>query len=70
MVFAFWIVGGYFFVVYFGTLALQAAIILLQLASVIVTWSLRILACLAAVIWLAVFDRKALGSARRQGLAS
>ena len=69
MVVAFWIVGGYFLVVYFGTLAMQAAIILLQLAIGIVTWSLRILAGLAGVIWLALFDREALGAAFRQGSA-
>lgn len=69
MAFAFWLVGGYFFVVYFGTLAMQAAIVLLQLAIGIVTWSLRILAGLAGVIWLALFDREALGAAFRQGSA-
>lgn len=69
MAFALWAVGGFIFVVFFGTLALQAAIILLQLAIVVVTWSLRVLAGLAAMICLAVVDRRALGSAWRQGLA-
>ncbi len=70
MAFALWAVGGFIFVVYFGTLALQAAIWVLQVAIVLATWAVQIVAGVAAMLLLALFDRSTLRKVWREASAS
>jgi len=60
MAFALWVVGGLFFIVFFGTWALQIALWLLALALRLAGWAAMILFGLASVLALAFLDRKQL----------
>lgn len=53
---ALWIVGGFVFVVYFGTLALQLAIWLLQIALVVGGWLIAFLFGFVGTVFLALAD--------------
>jgi hypothetical protein len=54
MTVALWIVGGFVFVVCFGTLALRLAIWLIEITLVVGGWLITALFGLACTLWLAV----------------
>ena len=60
MAFALWVVGAFVFIVYFGTWALQIAVILLQITLRLTGWLAMILFGLMSILALAFFDRKQL----------
>ena len=63
---ALWIVGALFFVVYFGTWAIQIGLGLLNVAIHLIVWVVVGVCALAALLWMLAFDRAAFAAAVNQ----
>ena len=63
---ALWIVGAVFFVIYFGTWAIQIGLGLLNLAIHLIVWAVVGVVGMAALLWMLAFDRAALAAAVNQ----
>lgn len=57
MTLALWVVGAYVVIVYFGTLALQLLLWLVQVLWTVLVSTATLAAGIAGTLWLAMFDR-------------